>query len=47
MWNSINEYLNDNCFGNCNKCGELTSKHKLEEFTGLCEDCFYNDKEEN
>ncbi|MPM09425.1 hypothetical protein SDC9_55742 [bioreactor metagenome] len=33
-------------FGTCNKCGCLTSKHKLEEFNGICEDCYYEEKEE-
>lgn len=34
-------------FGTCNKCGCLTSQHKLEEFNGICEDCYYEEKEEN
>lgn len=44
MWNTVDDYLNDKeCFGNCNKCGSLTSNHKLDEFNGVCEDCYYEE----
>lgn len=36
--------LNDECFGDCKECGERTSKDKLCEFGGICEDCYYRDK---
>lgn len=39
--------MNFDDFGTCNKCGSLTSQSKLEEFNGLCEDCYYNEKEDN
>lgn len=45
MWDSIEEHVNDNGrFGNCDNCNERTSNHKLEEFGGICEECYYEDK---
>lgn len=43
MWNTIE----DNDYGTCNKCGCLTSNYKLDEFNGICEDCYYDEKEDN
>ncbi len=45
MFNDLKEHLSDdNCFGNCKECNDRTSVHKLEEFNGMCEECYYKDE---
>ncbi|WP_250674409.1 hypothetical protein LZ906_017505 (plasmid) [Paraclostridium ghonii] len=45
MYKNLEEHLNDSDrFGTCEECENLTCNSKLEEFEGICEECYYKDK---
>lgn len=51
MWFNMSErekedFINTSgYFEDCQQCGQKTSKDKLAEFNGICEDCYYENKQ--
>ena len=45
LYEAIKDYIEtwDRC-NKCNKCGVLTCESKFQEFNGICEECYYEDK---
>ena len=42
LYEAIKDYIET--WDRCNKCGEPTCDSKLQEFNGICEECYYEDK---
>ena len=42
LYEAIKDYMKD-C-DKCNECIEPTFDFQLEEFNGICEQCYYEDK---
>jgi len=42
LYEAIKDYIET--WDKCNKCGEPTFDFQLEEFNGICEECYYEDK---
>ena len=41
LYEAIKDYIET--WDKCNKCGEPTCDCNLQEFNGLCENCYYGD----
>ena len=44
LYEAIKDYIET--WDKCNKCGEPTCESKLQEFNGICEQCYYGDKQQ-
>ena len=42
LYEAIKDYMET--WDKCNKCGEPTCDSKLQEFNGIYEECYYEDK---
>ena len=40
LYEAIKDYIE--AWDKCNKCGEPTCDSKLQEFNGICENCYYD-----